>query len=405
MPVIDTTNIVDNSMFLKARLDKNMVGSNYYIENLQYKRNADWNMRYNIVDIEEEPKKQCEYTTDLPKYYPIEVAIREVKSDRGKDLGCDWADISFKDLKHPNFLGERFRFNSEFLNMSQMNEEQKKFEANIWICVNKGGSKAGNSCVIRRCNSSLVLEGIGENGEKEIHYEPVILENDLKYINIYYNDSISVPQAEWYATMQMNYFSNSIEINDRFLLGGVDSLVPSNNTVGKVKAIVKTSSSFTYFKNEKAIESIPLVVLALDRDTIDYQDIKEHKDANNNTFFLALNHPNYKIEKTNENKEDYYFKIEPSYEKKILLSEIVDYTIYLYKGQKKVEANVIFSCYLENVPLEKQKDYYSFQNKENTFTIKNKKTYTKGKLIVTCSYKNSQEFFSQDYEFELGGFY
>lgn len=408
MSIIDTTNVVDNSMFLKARLDKNMVGTNYYIENLQYKRNADWNMRYNVVDIEEELEKQCEYTTNPPKYCPIEVAIREVKSDRGKDLGCDWADIAFKNLKHPNFLGQRFRFNSDFLDMSQMDEDQKKTKTNTWICVNRGGSKAGNSCVIRRCNSSLVLEGIGENGESEIHYEPAILENDLKYINIYYNDSVSVPQAEWYATLQMNYFSNAIEINDRFLLGGVDTLTPSNNTIGKVKAIVKTSSNFTYFKNEKAIESIPLVILALDRDSVDYQDVKEHKDVNNDTFFLALNHPNYKIQKENK-KEGYRFQIEPSYEKKILLSESVTYNVNLYKGQQKLNTNIDFSCTLENINLEKQKDYYNFHFFKNNFTIKNKKTYTKGNLVITCSCqildKDFQKTISQKYEFELGGFY
>jgi hypothetical protein len=34
MALYDTSNIIDNSIFLKAKLDKNMVGSNYYIENL-----------------------------------------------------------------------------------------------------------------------------------------------------------------------------------------------------------------------------------------------------------------------------------------------------------------------------------------------------------------------------------
>ena len=35
MAVINTTNVIDSSMYLKAKLPKNMVGENYYIENLQ----------------------------------------------------------------------------------------------------------------------------------------------------------------------------------------------------------------------------------------------------------------------------------------------------------------------------------------------------------------------------------
>ena len=49
MAVINTTNVIDSSMYLKAKLPKNMVGENYYIENLQDKRNKDWAYRYNVV--------------------------------------------------------------------------------------------------------------------------------------------------------------------------------------------------------------------------------------------------------------------------------------------------------------------------------------------------------------------
>ena len=31
MALVDTTKVIDNSIFLKAKLDKNMVGSNYYV--------------------------------------------------------------------------------------------------------------------------------------------------------------------------------------------------------------------------------------------------------------------------------------------------------------------------------------------------------------------------------------
>ena len=125
MALVDTTKVIDNSIFLKAKLDKNMVGSNYYIENLQHKRDKDWEFRYNLVDIEEENEKQCDYTDEYPKYTPIDVVIRNVKSDKGKDLGSDWANIAFRNLKHPVFLGKRFRFQREFNDISNLQEEDK----------------------------------------------------------------------------------------------------------------------------------------------------------------------------------------------------------------------------------------------------------------------------------------
>ena len=87
MGVINTTDVIDSSMFLKAKLDKNMVGSNYYIENLQHKRNLDWRYRYNVVGIEEELVKQLCYTNRRTSYTPIDAVITEVKTDRGNRLG------------------------------------------------------------------------------------------------------------------------------------------------------------------------------------------------------------------------------------------------------------------------------------------------------------------------------
>ena len=56
MAILDTTGLVDSSILLKSKLKHNMVGDNYYIQNLQDKRNQDWEYRYNVVDIEEEKR-------------------------------------------------------------------------------------------------------------------------------------------------------------------------------------------------------------------------------------------------------------------------------------------------------------------------------------------------------------
>ena len=80
MAIIDTSNTIDSSIFLKAKLKDNMVGDNYYIENIQARRNRDWDYRFNRVDIEEELERQYHYTKDIPVYTPIEVVINNVKS-------------------------------------------------------------------------------------------------------------------------------------------------------------------------------------------------------------------------------------------------------------------------------------------------------------------------------------
>lgn len=185
MAVIDTTNVIDNSIYLKASLKKNMVGDNYYIENLQDKRDADWEYRYNRVDIEEELVKQTQYTKENPDYTPIEAVITNVKSDKGEDLGTDWAHLSFRDLKHFNNEGSRYRFDLSFPDMTAMTEDDKHYGTSIWICVNKAPIKAGNSCTVRRCDTTLTLVGYPNRDkrktkQREIHLEPVILENEMK---------------------------------------------------------------------------------------------------------------------------------------------------------------------------------------------------------------------------------
>lgn len=276
MALIDTTNVVDSSMYLRAKLKNNMVGDNYYIENLQEKRNADWEFRYNVVQIEEESKRQINYTPELPGYLPLEVVIRNVKNDRGQDLGMDWADISFKDLKYPSTLGQRYRFQLDFPNMEEMTTEEKYYETSVWITVNKSPINPGNSAILRRCNTSIALVGSPTRDYHNItqmRYEPGILETDLRYMNMYYNQTLVVPQAEWYLTLQMNYFTNCIKLNNRLILGGTDTGDPENNSVFVVKAVVKSASSKTFAKaGDTGIEDIPLIVLALDKGDGDSQD-------------------------------------------------------------------------------------------------------------------------------------
>ena len=408
MALVDTTSVIDNSIFLKAKLDKNMVGSNYYIENLQYKRDKDWEFRYNVVGIEEENEKQCDYTNELPNYTPIDVAIRTVKSDKGKDLGLDWANIAFKNLNHPVFLGKRFRFSTEFYDMLNMQEEEKIYKTSVWICINRLFN-SGNSCVIRRCNANIAFGGSPNRSKDyitEVHYEPVILENDLKYINTYYNEVVPLPQAEWYATMQMNYFSNNIKINDRFILGGTDLDDRANNSVYKVKAVVKSTSNLTFAPLGSAeIENIPLIIIALDKDQVDEADDFYTRLADNTTVYQV---------KEQQKEYMYYIQMEEPSEQRILLGQTEKYTVNLYwnnkvcngkDGDKDVKFE--FSFNLDGVDKEKQGDYYKVEIlSDNSFSIKNLKTYSFSNLIVTCkAIVDKDTEVNQSYEIELGSFY
>lgn len=276
MAVINTTNVVDSSMFLKARLKKNMVGDNYYIENLQDKRNQDWAYRYNVVDIEEEKNRQIVYTNKLPEYKPLEVVIRSVKNDKGQDLGTDWASVSFKDLKYPNPVGARYRFSYDFPKMAEMTEEEKYYGTSVWIAINENPLRAGNQSIIRRCNANIALVGSPTRKQEDMtehRYEPVVLENELKYMNMYFNQTLVVPQAEWYITMQMNYFSNCIKVNNRLIFGGTCAKDVENNSVYKVKAVIKCTATSTFMRpGSDGIEEIPLVVIAVDKDTTSAED-------------------------------------------------------------------------------------------------------------------------------------
>lgn len=422
MAVINTTDIIDSSIYLKANLKDNMVGDNYYIENLQYKRNADWEFRSNKIRIEEELHKQSNYSSKLPNYTPIEVVIRSVKDEKGKDLGCDWAQIAFKDLYHPNKLGSRYRFDMDgengFKDLSNMSEEEKYYETCIWLGINRTPQSAGNSIVIRRCNSNMTLIG-SPTGKQfdatEIRYEPIILENDLKYINMYYNQSLVIPQAEWYITAQLNYFTNDIKINDRLILGTVDTKDTSNNAVYKVKAIVKAASTKTFSKlGDSEINKIPLMVIALDKDVIADNSLGQQNNVDGDNFVtrVAKQNPLYIVKKDvqqteEEYPDDYQIAITDSDKTRILLGEEIERKVYFDSESGQIDGEFTMSCSIKYLSQKTIENYLSFtQISNNSFKIKNKRAYSKNDVVITISGVSPKgEALTQKFNFQLGGFY
>ena len=454
MALIDTTNSVDSSIYLKNKFPHNKVGTNYYIQNLQHKRDKDWEYRPNLADIEEELDKQCEYTQEPPVYSPIDVSIRTVKNEKGADIGGDWAEIAFRDLNHYNEIGSRYRFDTSFPDMSLMSEEQKHFNTSIWICVNKNPVSPGNNCIIRRCNSSVVFAGSPEGSIEhvtETHIEPVILENDLKYINMYYTQTVILPQAEWYATFQMNYFTDCIGINDRLIFGGVNLEDRENNAVFKVKAVVKSTSLKTFSKIDSAeIENIPLVILALDKDTISGNDDFHTRLANQPPIYFTHTKPpvnEYYFELTTINEEyeediDSFtqrkhswsmpdrkpkprFPILPKpkhewgiYDDTIFQGKTVFYKLFVKCNNKKVEnlnidVDVRFEVCIDGkqtlVEDVMDNEYYSvlYDKKTTTIIIENRKRCQDSPLLITCTCTIPKlgKTICQEYRIILGGWY
>lgn len=423
MAIIDTTNVVDSSMFLKAKLKNNMVGENYYIENLQEKRNADWEYRYNVVEIEEESGRQIDYSPELPGYLPLEVVIRNVKNDRGQDLGMDWADLSFKDLKYPSTLGQRYRFQLDFPNMGEMTEEEKHYETSVWITINKSPINPGNSCIVRRCNTSVALVGSptrAYNNITEMRYEPGILETDLRYMNMYYNQTLVVPQAEWYLTLQMNYFTNCIKLNNRLILGGTDMGDIENNSVFQVKAVVKSTSTKTFAKaGSTGIEDIPLIVLALDKADVDSQDDYENR--------IPVNAPVYLVpEKSLMPINEYYIVIGEDEEGKKDVDKEAVHTLVMGETETfyprlilndttvDIQTNFDVTAKLNGIKVDNWSNYFDLKmNDDGSFSITDVKMCNRGNLEVTVSCevvenssgRSSPQKVEAIYNFKLGGFY
>ena len=396
MAIIDTTDVIGSAMAQKANLQKNLTKENYYLKSLQDKVNREWNYRYNVVDIEEEKEKQKEYTSQYPIYSPIEAVIQRVITDKGEKLSDDWKRIVFRDIKHPVFLGQRFRFAYDFEKFVEMTEEEKRVEASVWIAANFDTTAPTKGIVIRRCNTNIAFGGSPNRNHKnitEVHYEPCILESDLKYINTYFNKVLNISQAEIYAIMQYNFFTQNILVNDRYIIGDTDLEVRDNNTAFKVKAVTKFFGDTTFKVNSnEELADIPFVVVALDRDTLAVNDDFERRLAERCTLY-----------KTGQEviTSGYNIKFEEPVETTILLGEQATYKCNLYEGETLMESETL-SITTDLEGTDDPEMYFGVRQKgNNEIVITNRKTYTKGKLKITATWGEN----SNVVEVELGGWY
>lgn len=405
MAVIDTTNVIDSAMFMKAKLKKNMVGDNYYIESLQHKVNNEWMYRYNVVDIEEENEKQKTYTKEKPVYTPTEAVIQKVVSDTGEKYADDWKKLVFREYNHPVFHGKRFRFSLDFAKNVEYTEEEKEEKCSIWLGINQDAMDPTGSIVVRRCNSNIVFAGspnLSYDNITEYHCEPCALEVDFKYINIYMNNVVNINQAEIYAIMQYNYFTQGIRLNDRYIIGDVDLERRDINSVFKVKAVQRLASEATFgIATDLTLSNTSLILVALDRDVISSEDDLEHRVTAQPTLYKVTNSP-----QPMPVEEDYSLKVQTECDGTILLNEEGIFIANLFnKEGEKINSEIHLDSYLTGT--DKDKLYYQITQKEdNIFIVLNKRTYLMNnlKLTFSCVAPNNKEY-KQEVVVRLGGNY
>ena len=398
--VVNTTDILDSSMLLKANLKDDFDETNYYLSSLQHKINAEWDYRYNKVHLEEEKIFGSEI------FYPTEAVLTDVYSETLKKvIADDWKRLTFRDITHPLKLGQRFKF---ALDLSQKEEDKS-----IWIVVNQTTFSATASCIARRCDATLNMIS---SDKTQYHYEPCIIEDDFKAINTYYDIAINTPQAEIYAILQYNDYTKKIKVNHRFILGETDLEDRENNLVFIVKAVRKFKTTATYDEKRNS-----LVMVAMDRDDIGEKDDLINRIAENAPVFSIISPEKNPENDTNiedDNNQDitqdeqitdeYTIRVEAinnsNITDKILLGETKEFKVICYKNNEILN-NVEINIKTDLLSTEKDNYYYDLVISENTFSIHNKKAYVKDKLEICCSFVPSEEFGEINYTFytQLGG--
>lgn len=302
-------------------------------------------------------------------YQNIEVRISSVYDEKGQKMSDDYKNIIFKDIQHEQSLGRKYLF--DIHNFSQTDNSKKS----VWLNTNFDVVKLGANAILRKCTGNL---GFLVNGNTEEWYEPTILDYDSKYTINYYHDTLNIVKSELYATAQFNEYTKNIEVNDRFILGALDFDNVSNNSVYKVKEVFKFGAEHTLDPN-----SIPLIILALDRDIIDIEKDLVCRDTEGNMHYIADFYLKQSKDNNATNLNEYFLKIEPN-QNIIYEGNSIVYSCYVYDNLgNKIEAPIEFSTELKGTSI--PTSYYNVNIiDDNNIEITNIHKYFKSDLVLHC---------------------
>lgn len=402
MALKDSTNILSSSIEQKAKTGKNFdTKNNYWLQGLQDKINAEWPYRSNRADIEEELVRQTSYTSEDIKFTPLEVVIQEVVGDKGEKFSKDWRRIVTRDCNYDNGLGKRFRFTDDLLMFNSLTPEEKKWKSSIWLGVNIDTPSPTCGLVLRRCNAVVGMVGtatgkIGggpENDILEYHYEPIIIEDNIKYFNTFYNFNLNLANAEFFMICQYNYFTQFINVEDRVILGDPNPADREKNNVYRVISVQKFGSQFTYdFINPNlSIADVPMIAIGLEKTPIEEGDNFERGTAGYN---IACRAPVYKVETSyTPPAGEYAIVLEEPYDTQINAEDRSVYAAHIYQGDTELHGEgytIEVETSLEGTT--KPQNYYRLEMLENnSFAVTCVFGYVKSNLIITIKWKERPE--------------
>ena len=386
--IVDTTNFVDTSIYLKSKLSKNYFGDNYWIEGMQNKVDAAWRFAPDVVDIHEQRIEEDDlgFIKANPHYYETEIRLNSAYDEKGQKLSDDYKNILFKNIDHPMRLGTKYYFD-----VHDFKNSDPKYPS-TWLSINFDTTQLTANTLVRRCNASL---GFLIKDRTEEYYEPAILDYDPKYTINRMDNVLNIVKSEIYITVQYNEYTKNIKVNDRFIVGALDFNDLSNNAVFKAKEVFKFGALSTGNPN-----SVPLMTIAFDRDVVNIDTDLIKQDPDGTMHYIA----DYYIKKQSKvnNKEvaGCYLQLSPDNDV-IYQGEEQTYTctLYSYNGTP-IDTDITFNTMLEGTNMPDA--YYETAISGNSITIKNIKRFYKSNLLLSCSVDDSYNVEPLKYFITLG---
>jgi len=356
--ITDTPDLYD----ILSKTPKNFDTENYFLKELQHKVNSSWCYRPNRVDVE------FEQDWGKENYFPLEVVINSVKSDKGEDLSNDCRRIIFRNIQEHRFsLGSKFRF-SENYNLKEFDKNK-----NVWLVTNFDRVSMTSSVIIERCNGSIGSIVVDEQGVSKYHYEPVIQGRNLYSTTLRYADPIVSPQSQLTIVCQHNKYTKEYFINQRFIIG--------YDKVYRITAINKHYSDLTYDPND-----VGLMKIYLELTEKSYYDNFETRIAYQMT-------PTVHFSTTGGDLGNLQYSIgfkEPEFIPTDLSSEQIHFVpfVQIQDGTEIPDIPISTEITLQNLPSGVDISAYinfEYDSQTGEFSLSRIRPYLAGDLIVKCS--------------------